>query len=228
MSKKDFSRLGTSLLSSVAWLLLSANAFAVADVKLHASTLQPFADTSLALWKEHSFVGNTQYQLTSDNGVSVLKGSAKASASLLYKEFEVSLSATPLLSWHWKIDSVFEGTDERTREGDDFPARVYVVYRHGFLPWQSYAINYVWASNTPKDESWDSPYTTKSKMIAVQSGNTLAGSWQYETRNVADDFAELFDVDIKSLNGVAVMVDADNTGLSAVAHFGAIEFSNGQ
>ena len=223
MSKCVISTKSAKLLSCIAWPLLIASAFAVADTKL-----QPFADTSLALWKERSLVGNTQYQLTMDNGVSVLRGSANAKASLLYKEFYVSLLATPLLSWHWKINGVFNGTDEKTRDGDDFPARVYVVYRYGRFPWQSYTINYVWASHTPKHESWFSPYTKKSKLIAVQSGNTLAGTWQYETRNVADDFAVLFDVDVESLSGVAVMVDADNTGQSAVAQFGAIQFSSEQ
>jgi len=62
-------------------------------------------------------------------------------------------------------------------------------------------------------------------MLALKSGNTLAGQWQFESRNVADDFATLFDVEVDSLNGIAVMVDADNTGKSTVAYFGAIQFS---
>ena len=215
--------MSAKLLKSLAWLILTYSAGALADTKL-----EPFTDSSLALWTERSLVGNTQYELTTDNSVSVLKGSANATASLLYKEYDISLLTTPLLSWHWKIDDVFTNTDEQTRDGDDFPARVYVVHRYGRFPWQSYAINYVWASHTPKGNSWTNPFTKKSKMIALQSGGSLAGLWQHESRNVADDFATLFDVEVESLNGIAVMVDADNTGKSAVAYFGAIQFSSEQ
>ena len=211
------------LQSGFACLLLAVSSIAVAGVKL-----QPFADSSLANWKQRSFVGYTQYQLITDSGVRVLKGSANAAASMLYKQSDVSLLDTPRLSWHWKIDNVFTGTDEQTRDGDDFPARVYVVYRHGQLPWQTYAISYVWASHTPINNSWESPFTKKSKLIALQSGDSLAGLWQFETRNVADDFETLFNVKVSSLAGIAVMVDADNTGKSVAAYFGAIQFSSEQ
>ena len=210
-------------LSGIACLLIAASTFAVADINI-----QPFADSTLSGWQQRSFVGYSQYQLTTDNGIRVLRGSANAEASLLYKQFDVSLLDTPQLSWFWKIDNVFTGTDEQTRDGDDFPARVYVVYQYGRFSWQSYAINYVWASHTPKGNSWRSPYTHKTKLIAVQSGDALAGQWLFETRNVADDFETLFDVDVDSLNGIAVMVDTDNTGKSAVAHFGEIRFSGEQ
>ncbi|MEE9333201.1 MAG: DUF3047 domain-containing protein [Granulosicoccaceae bacterium] len=223
MNKRLISTESDRPLSSVFCLLLVASTYAMADTEL-----QPFTDLSLDDWQQRSFVGHTQYQLTTDNGTRVLKGSANAKASLLYKQLDISLVDTPMLSWHWKIDNVFTDTNEQTRDGDDFPARVYVVYRYGRFAWQTYAINYVWASHTPKDDSWNSPYTNKSKLIAVQSGNTLAGQWQFETRNVADDFATLFNVEVGSLAGIAVMVDADNTGKSAVAHFGAIQFNREQ
>ncbi len=223
MSKRVTTTMNAKFLSGMAWLMLSASALAMAD-----TPLMPFTDRTLALWQERSFTGNTEYELTSDNGTRVLRGIANAEASLLYKEFEISLLETPRLSWHWKVENVFTGIDEQTRSGDDFPARVYVAYRYGRFPWQTYVINYVWASHTPIDQSWSSPYTKKSKLIALQSGDTLAGQWQHQSRNVADDFATLFDVEVKSLSGLAVMVDSDNTGKSAVAYFGAIQFSSEQ
>jgi hypothetical protein len=202
-------------------LLLAMNAQAI-DLELP----QPFTDTSLSDWEQQSFVGNSIYKLTEDQGIRVLKGSANASASLLYKRNEVSLESTPNLSWFWKIDKVFDDNDEQTRAGDDFPARVYVAYQYGFLPFQSYVINYVWASHTPKDDVWVSPFNKKSKHIALRSGDKLAGKWQFERRDVAADFERLFGVEVNTIEGIAIMVDADNTGQSAVAHFGAIEFSD--
>ncbi len=202
-------------------LLLAAHAQAM-EIKQP----QPFADTSLAEWEQQSFVGNSIYELTEDSGVRVLQGSADATASLLYKQKEVSLDSTPNLTWFWKVDKVYAGNNEQSRDGDDFPARVYVAYQYGMLPFQTYVINYVWASHTPIDNVWVSPYSNKSKHIALRSGDELAGQWQFESRDVAADFQKLFGIEVNTIEGIAIMVDADNTGQSAVAQFGAIEFSD--
>lgn len=208
-----------SLCASCVLLATAAHAM---EIKLP----QPFTETSLANWEQRSFVGNSIYELTEDSGVRVLQGSADATASLLYKQSKVSLDSTPKLSWFWKVDNVYTGNNEQSRDGDDFPARIYVAYQYGLLPFQSYVINYVWASHTPRDSVWVSPYTKTSKHIALRSGNELAGQWQFESRDVAADFQRLFDVEVNTIEGIAIMVDADNTGQSAVAHFGAIEFSD--
>jgi len=196
----------------------------------HASTndVAPFVEGTLEQWQERSFAGRSKYELAEDDGIRVLRGSTDGQASMLYKKLNISLTQTPNLSWHWKVNRTFGDIDEQTLMGDDFPARIYVAYRYGKFPWQIYAINYVWASHSPVGSSWTSPYTKKSKIIAIQSGKTLAGHWQHETRNVAEDFASLFNVEIKALEGLAVMVDGDNTGMSAVAHFGAIQFNPDQ
>ena len=44
-------------------------------------------------------------------------------------------------------------------------------------------------------------------------------------RNVVEDFAELLDMDIDSIDGVAIMTDSDNSGLSASALYGDVFFS---
>ncbi len=189
------------------------------------SVPKPFTDVSLDDWQQRSFQGNSQYRLVTDQGVRVLQAKADGQASLLYKQQKVSLRDTPILSWYWKINDVFSNIDEQSRDGDDFSARVYVAYQYGRLPWQVYVINYVWASHTPKGQTWTNPYSNKSRMIAVQSGGDLAGKWQHEERDVAADFKTLFNVEVTKLGAIAIMVDADNTGQSATAHFGAIGFS---
>ena len=63
-------------------------------------------------------------------------------------------------------------------------------------------------------------------MIALQSGDEETGQWQHERRNVVDDFKQFFNLDVKQIDGYAVMVDADNTGKQATAYFGNISFSS--
>lgn len=199
----------------------NANAMSITASKASGS----FAAASLEGWSERSFSGKTDYQLIEDSGLRVLKGHTQGKASILYREQTVDLIKNPVIHWSWKVDRTYMNINERARDGDDFPARLYVVAKVGFLPWETLTINYVWASEVAEGESWTSPYTNKSKMIAVQSGDTHVGSWTIQSRNVAEDFKTHFGMNIKELSGFAVMVDGDNGMREATAWFGEIEFS---
>lgn len=184
----------------------------------------PFNDRTLKSWQEKSFSGNTHYEIVELDGTRVLKGSTEGAASILYKEQAVDLRKNPVISWSWKIDGVYDDIDEKTRAGDDFPARLYVVSKTGILPWQTLAINYVWSSEQEVGDSWSNPFTEKAKMIVVQSGNSNAGQWVTQTRNVAEDFKKHFGKDIKKINGYAVMVDGDNADKTGTAWYADISF----
>ncbi|MEE9320688.1 MAG: DUF3047 domain-containing protein [Granulosicoccus sp.] len=185
----------------------------------------PFPDANLDLWTEQELTGHTRYDLVSVQGVPVLRGSTSGKASLLYHEQQIDLEKSPWLDWSWKVDHIISGFDEKSRAGDDFPARLYIIVRTGFLPWETLALNYVWSSSTPVGSLWFSPFTDKSAMIAVQSGNEKVGLWTHQRRNVKDDFKTAFGMDIKAIDGFAVMVDGDNTSSSATAWFGDIRFT---
>ncbi|MCL5884091.1 MAG: DUF3047 domain-containing protein [Deltaproteobacteria bacterium] len=53
--------------------------------------------------------------------------------------------AYPRLSWSWKIVRTIGKGDERTKAGDDYAARVYVVFP-SVLFWKTRAVNYIWAN----------------------------------------------------------------------------------
>lgn len=184
-----------------------------------------FSNASLNGWQERSFAGNTDYRLVEEQGSRVLMGHTTGEASILYTEKRVDLQDTPIIAWSWKVDRTYADINERSREGDDFPARLYVVTRTGFLPWETLAINYVWSASAPLGDSWANPFTNKARMVVVQSGNQHVGQWVQQRRNVADDFRTFFDADITDLSGYAVMVDGDNANKEAMAWFGQIQFS---
>ena len=186
-----------------------------------------FPDATLDDWQQREFEGRSEYALVDEGGRRVLDARTDGAASILYREREVDLAATPRLSWSWRIDGVYDDIDELTKGGDDYPARLYVVVRDGLLPWDTLALNYVWASSRPAGTMWRSPYTDKAVMIAVQSGDERAGAWICETRDVAADFRTAFDRRIETLDGYAVMVDGDNGDRRGAARFGALGFSAG-
>ncbi len=184
-----------------------------------------FPDATLDDWQQREFEGRSEYALVDEDGRRVLDARTDGAASILYREREVDLEATPVLSWSWKIEGVYADIDELTKGGDDYPARLYVVVRTGVFPWNTLALNYVWASNRPAGSTWPSPYTDKAVMIAVRSGDERAGTWACETRDVAADFRSAFGRSVEALDGYAVMVDGDNGGRRAAARFAALEFS---
>jgi len=184
-----------------------------------------FPNQSLKGWQVRSFVGKTKYEIVDAGSEKVLKGAADGTASVLYNKRKVNVSKTPWVNWSWQVEKTLGPIKEQTKAGDDFPGRLYVVVRTGVLPWQTLAINYVWSSSTEIGTHWVNPFTDKSVMIALRSGDEETGQWHHERRNVVDDFKTYFNRDIKKIDGYAVMVDADNTGKQATAYFGNISFS---
>lgn len=198
-------------------LLVVACAAVAADFVLH--------DADLDDWREHAFVGHTEYTQDVAGTRRVVRALSRASASGLVRRVAIDLERTPVLHWRWRVDRTFGKIDETTRGGDDYPARVYVVVSDPFFFWRTRAVNYVWASVQPRGSTWDNAYTASSKMVAVRSGAADLGRWVEERRDVRADFRRLFGEDVKRIDAVAIMTDSDDTGSNASAWYGDIWFS---
>ena len=64
------------------------------------------------------------------NEKSYLKAESNASASALIYEKEFDAYKYPNIRWRWRIDNVYKKGDPKTKEGDDYPARVYVIFKY--------------------------------------------------------------------------------------------------
>lgn len=209
-----------SLAIFVMLLCITCPAFAE---PLHVPVLNPGA---LQDWEEESFKNNTRYQSITVDGKSVLKAHADNAASGLVRKLKVDLSKTPYLHWSWRVDNVLQNTNETTREGDDYPARIYVIVSGGLFFWKTKALNYVWSSNQAVDTSWPNAYTENAHMLAVRSGRPQNKQWQHERRNVLQDLQTYLQTSATHIDAVAIMTDTDNSGQSATAYYGEIYFSN--
>ena len=175
-------------------------------------------------WEVEEFEGETRYRVVELDGRRVLQADSASSASSLYLEREIDLTATPILEWSWRVETPLAVADERSKDGDDFAARLYVVAPGEGLFGLPRAINYVWAYRAQVGESWPNPFTSKVMMVAVESGERDAGTWRTHRRNVRADFLRLFEREVDALEGIAVMTDSDNSGQSARAWYGEIVF----
>jgi len=188
--------------------------------------ISTFGQKDLSRWQQKEFEGTTSYTFSRDDAKKwVLKAHSNGTASGLAREIEVDLSKTPYLNWSWKIEKFPEVENERSKKGDDYPARIYVIFSTGPWFWDTRALNYVWSTAMPVGESWPNAFTSKARMIAVQSGGDRIGGWVTEKRNVREDIATLFGIQVDTIEAIALMTDTDNSSSEAVAYYGDIYFS---
>jgi len=63
------------------------------------------------------------------DGVPSLRFETRNSASMLFRAVDIDLAAYPMLAWRWYIELPIKSPlDERTREGDDHPARLFLRF----------------------------------------------------------------------------------------------------
>ncbi len=169
-------------------------------------------------WEEKEFKGRTRYQVVADQGGHCLRAESRASASGLVFRREYRLEDFPVLSWRWRVENIIAGSDVSSKQGDDYPARVYVVFPHWFPP-KTRSINYIWSTNLAPGEFVPNSYFANAVMLACQNGPQKAGLWVQERRNVLEDYRRIFGEEPPPVGAIAVMTDTDNTGEAAVAYY---------
>ncbi len=180
-----------------------------------------FADSALDGWSAKIFQGETEYRIVEDSGQKVLQARSQAAASALLFEAEYDPQEYPILSWRWKVSNTLAKGDSRTKAGDDYAARIYIVFPHWFFP-KTRTLNYIWANRLPREAFQASAYTGNSMMIAVESGGERVGEWLTERRDIVADFRRAFGEDPPKVGAIAIMTDTDNTGETAMAWYGDI------
>jgi hypothetical protein len=188
----------------------------------------------------------TTYTLVKDGGAVVVKAVSEASSSGLTREIKINPKEYPIVQWRWKVANVLKKGDVTKKEGDDYPARIYITFEYdtgkvGFFDKAKYeaarllygqypplgAINYIWESKAPKGTVALNPFTEQVKMIVVESGAERLNQWVNEERNLYEDYKKAFGEEPPMIFGVAIMTDTDNTGESATAYYGDIIFKKG-
>lgn len=184
---------------------------------------------------------HSEIRIVPDPGGSVLRVRSSDSFGSAAHRMSVDPASSPRLSWRWKVDRVVEGARLERKGAEDFAARVYVSYDYpegllsfgtraklaiarafyGFVP--SAAICYVWDNrHAPGTAAW-SPYFDHVRVVVLESGNTRAGQWIDEERDIEADFRAAFPAwkgAVPRVNGLIAGNDTDQTGEEATAWFG--------
>jgi hypothetical protein len=169
-------------------------------------------------WREKSFHGRTTYAVVPEGAGHALRSEAVGSASGLIFDVEFDPAEYPILTWRWKVENLVAASDPTRKAGDDYPARVYVIFPHWFFP-KTRSLNYIWATDFPVEKPIPNPFTGNAVMIAVERGAEKVGRWVTERRDIVADFRAAFGEDPPQAGAIAVMTDTDQTGERAVAWY---------
>ncbi len=172
----------------------------------------------------------------------LLRTESNGSASAIVYKDAFNVYEHPRVKWRWKIGNVYTKGNARTKEGDDYPIRIYIMFEYvpeaagifdklqygmakaiyGEYPPHS-SLSYVWANKDEPGKFLTSPYTNKAKMVLLEKGPQKAGTWQDEEVDILDDYQQAFGVKSPAIARIAVMNDSDNTGESSVSYLEYIE-----
>lgn len=180
-------------------------------------------------WREEKlFTRATTYGVETDTTEGhALHATSQAAHAALVRRLQISTPTSATLGWRWKVASAINANDrERTRAGDDFAARVCVVFETSLWPLRTRSIHYVWSATQPVGTVYPSPYSANVGMVVLRSGNADAGVWQFEQRDVLADYRRCFGKTASVISAVAVLVDTDNTGQSAEAWFARLSLDS--
>ena len=228
---------------SILLMLLSClNLYAEGDrVFLHEDfiDLQDWRPLFFPKIKKH-----TKYTIEKDADNSYLRAESNASASGLILKKEFNVIEYPKLKWRWKISNVYLKGNAEERSGDDYPLRIYVVFKYdpdkasfaqriryefakaiyGEYPPQS-SLTYIWESKAHNKRIITSPFAEEAKMIILEAGGDNAGKWLQEEVNIVKDYRDAFGNMPPPIAGLAIMNDSDNTGEKSVSYVDFIEIS---
>jgi hypothetical protein len=186
---------------------------------------------------------HTRYTRVRQGDRVVLRAESDCAASgLTLALADVDLGDTPLLLWRWRVDEALDIEDERARGGDDFAARVYVLFpfepsratwlqrlRHGLgarlfgVEPPGSALSFVWASRADPGSVWVSPYSPETRLVALARGR--GDAWRSEAVDVRKHYRSAFGREPPPPFGLGIMTDADDSCQRAVAHYADLRFA---
>jgi len=177
-------------------------------------------------WSGHDW-GHAQYDFTVviDGADKILHLRSLGDNSTISKEIKVDVAKSPLLVWRWKVVTLPARADCRRKATDDEAAQVYVTFPRSPTAFRSRVIGYVWDTTAPIGTIAKSASSSLVTYIVVRSGATELGRWLTETRNVHDDYKQIYgEAPAEEVGVVSIAIDSNDTRSSAESYFGAILF----
>ena len=116
-------------------IILAANMIMIAAPLCAQMSEQGFREefNSLDNWTPLTFPKiprHSTYSIQKDGEMSFLVARADNSASGIIYTRSFNIYKTPIIKWKWKISNIYQAGDEKKKSGDDYPLRIYVLFKY--------------------------------------------------------------------------------------------------
>jgi hypothetical protein len=158
------------------------------------------------------------------NGVKALRVETHGTASMLFRHVDIDLADYKTLTWRWLIEQPIDSPlDERTREGDDHPARLFLTFHTEAGDERSLEV--IWGNRLLHRGDWK--YLGTFAHYVADGGNEHVGRWLTETVDLAALYRTVWpDAAPAHLWEVALFCDSDDTKTASVAYFADVALSH--
>ncbi len=174
-------------------------------------------DADLSEWQEQGFESvpaRTSYAAVEDDalGARAVLIEADSSGSGYIRKVSLPFSPRAKLNVTWRVDSASNLADEQTKEGDDFPLRIYLADSTAV---GADTLTLVHSVQHPVGSVWTSPYSgmlAEFEIYALGGSDTELGVWQQASVPVGQLWADLLGSPPDEIAVVGFMGDSDNAG----------------
>jgi hypothetical protein len=169
-------------------------------------------------WVHRRFWTRRPMQMTfaDKDGVPALRLATHASASMLFRHVDVPVEAYPILAWRWYIERPIESEiDEKTRDGDDHPARLFLSFQTA--AGDSHRMEIIWGN---KLHAGDTKVIGTFPHYVADGGNENVGRWHNERLDLRPIYQRFWPgAPPAHLVDIALFCDSDETRGDTVAYF---------
>jgi hypothetical protein len=154
--------------------------------------------------------------LSQKEGVAAIRLETRGTASMLVRYVDIDIDAYPRLAWRWYVETpIASPLDERTREGDDHPARLYLAFRTA--RGKRRAMEVIWGNRLRAGD-----YKTIGGFphYVANGGDENVGAWHAEEIDLSRVYGEIWpDGEPAHLTEIALFCDSDETRSHTVSYF---------
>ena len=219
-------------LSMAVVLALAAGATACGDSRVNV--LVPDGSPSLAVmdftdpvpidplpdgWYHRRFWrhGPMDISFETKEDVAAIRLATQDTASMLFRHTDIPLDLYPTLSWQWYIEKgIDSGIDELTEEGDDHPARFFIVF--DTADGEPHRMEIIWGNRVLG--AGDYKRIGSFPHYVANGGQANVGRWHQEAVDLAEIYRELWgDPTGARIVDIALFCDSDDTGGETIAYF---------
>lgn len=157
------------------------------------------------------------------DGVTAIRLATHGTASMLFRHVDIDLAQYPRLAWRWYIEQPVESSlDERTREGDDHPARLFIAFRTA--SGEDRRMEVIWGNKALK--AGDYKYLGTFAHYVADGGDANAGRWIAEDIDLLAIYRHVWsDAEPAHVVDIALFADTDETKASSVAWFAYVKMT---